>query len=1220
MELWQSKRLFFATPQVIQNDITDPSFPTSTIKLIIVDEAHKAKGKYAYCEVIRAINAVNQKFRVLALSATPGKTADVIEIINNLLISKIEIRTENSIDVKPYTFSKEIIILKVPLGEIKDIRDRFFQIVNPYLRKLLECNAIRGNNFSKGWIVVQQKKFMLESHPQKSDVMKVFSIAVSLLYSLDLLERHGIQLFLSSFSDEGNVTKQKYFVSQDKDLKELLNELNDKFAGTSPLSLNIHTLPSGEVPSIVHKEINYGHPKFEILKQKITQYFENGGSKTIIFCEFRDTVMMVFTLLLQLRPTVLPKMLIGQGGAVSQKDQLAVMKDFRSNKVNVLVTTSVCEEGIDVGEVDLVICFDINSKNPTRFVQRIGRTGRKRNGQVIILAAEGKEEEVIKDVIGSKDSMNKSIHSNREISKNLYRNAPRLVPGNFKPKCVETKFNIREIERESEPTKKSKKPAAKKSKKIVTIASPTLSIASHFKSKLSTASKTSTTEDVNEANNKQDVPMEVFAASNRSIAQECELIKIEYEEQLSLIMQKVEKNEFVNDHLRIYRKRDLEMMENVMKMFNLASNVNETLQLELKSNDLLEESMDAKVFSDPKNQKTAKTNESTVESKINYTFLESQDETCSGFESRYDNQFTYGGPFYTPVKSSPFNICNRILNSTVMPSPLPQTGPSSIKKRSLNKNTPIVNSPLLRAFERQRNISTSTPVAARTSTSSSVATRTSTSTPIANQTSSSTPLDFQSSFICETSVDTSVVTQKSVSATSSVTDKSMTATKKSKTVLEYFGIASIDDIFEGLDSGSDDGGEATTSKTHQSVATSAKEDSVARILDDDNEAFLSLRDDEVVESSVVDEEEPPKKKKKVQTEEKFEFNIDDIFGNSSESSIEFDKNIESLPSDLSQQTQIYEAFEKGNSNGLEELPMKENVVVVNRSVTSVTSPSKSPLQRRPNFSKLMNALKSSNFLSPLPQHATQPRLSPKVSVAYSSPKPSLPTPKITTFLVPSPSTSYAAQSPVSTRVKPTIRRRIPKHVNDSIVSIDDEVRATNSFALPIRKKSSMKRKRNDFLCTQAAVDGTDSSDDDDDGSLDGFVANETIDLSVDDVDMQAKYLESLRSPSVQRGFRMPRLAAPQNMSMIYSQFPNNDEEEDDWELGSFIVDNIDDAHSVDSEPDELEVAERMLKRKRKKAQDIRNGNKRRKVVRIDESSDEEGELEELRKHLNSHPD
>lgn len=58
------------------------------------------------------------------------------------------------------------------------------------------------------------------------------------------------------------------------------------------------------------------------------------------------------------------------------------MKDFRIGGCNTLIATCVAEEGIDVGEVDLIICFDINNKNPTRFVQRIGRTGRKRQGKV----------------------------------------------------------------------------------------------------------------------------------------------------------------------------------------------------------------------------------------------------------------------------------------------------------------------------------------------------------------------------------------------------------------------------------------------------------------------------------------------------------------------------------------------------------------------------------------------------------------------------------------------------------------------------------------------------------------------------------------------------------------------------------------------------------------------------------------------------------------------
>lgn len=51
---------------------------------------------------------------------------------------------------------------------------------------------------------------------------------------------------------------------------------------------------------------------------------------------------------------------------------------------NVIVATSIGEEGLDIMEVDLVICFDANI-SPLRMIQRMGRTGRKHDGRVDIL-------------------------------------------------------------------------------------------------------------------------------------------------------------------------------------------------------------------------------------------------------------------------------------------------------------------------------------------------------------------------------------------------------------------------------------------------------------------------------------------------------------------------------------------------------------------------------------------------------------------------------------------------------------------------------------------------------------------------------------------------------------------------------------------------------------------------------------------------------------------
>uniref|UniRef100_A0A803M4Z6 Fanconi anemia group M protein n=1 Tax=Chenopodium quinoa TaxID=63459 RepID=A0A803M4Z6_CHEQI len=68
----------------------------------------------------------------------------------------------------------------------------------------------------------------------------------------------------------------------------------------------------------------------------------------------------------------------------SQKVQQAVLEKFRLGGFNVIVATSIGEEGLDIMEVDLVICFDANI-SPLRMIQRMGRTGRKHDGRVDIL-------------------------------------------------------------------------------------------------------------------------------------------------------------------------------------------------------------------------------------------------------------------------------------------------------------------------------------------------------------------------------------------------------------------------------------------------------------------------------------------------------------------------------------------------------------------------------------------------------------------------------------------------------------------------------------------------------------------------------------------------------------------------------------------------------------------------------------------------------------------
>lgn len=77
---------------------------------------------------------------------------------------------------------------------------------------------------------------------------------------------------------------------------------------------------------------------------------------------------------------------------LNQKQQISIIDKFKQGQINTLIATSIGEEGLDIGEVDCIVCYDGGYKSPIRSIQRFGRTGRKRDGVVYLLLMKGTEE------------------------------------------------------------------------------------------------------------------------------------------------------------------------------------------------------------------------------------------------------------------------------------------------------------------------------------------------------------------------------------------------------------------------------------------------------------------------------------------------------------------------------------------------------------------------------------------------------------------------------------------------------------------------------------------------------------------------------------------------------------------------------------------------------------------------------------------------------------
>ncbi|MFA4668375.1 DEAD/DEAH box helicase [Pyrococcus kukulkanii] len=381
---WARAKVIVATPQTIENDLLVGRISLEDVVLLVFDEAHRAVGNYAYVYIAKEYRGQAKNPLVIGLTASPGSTPEkIIEVLNNLGIEHVEYRSESSPDVRPYVQGIKFEWMRVELPELyKEVRKLLREMLKDALKPLAEAALIDSYSpdipkkeiLRAGQIINEE---MAKGNHDMRKYLLFHAMALKLHHAIELLETQGLsalRAYLKKLYEEARSgsTKASKELFSDKRMKKAISLL------------------------VQARELGLDHPKMDKLKELIKEQIkEKPNSKIIVFTNYRETAKKLVEELSKEGFKV--KRFVGQASkendrGMSQREQKLVLDAFARGEFNVLVATSVGEEGLDVPEVDLVVFYE-PVPSAIRSIQRRGRTGRHRPGRVIILMAKGTRDE-----------------------------------------------------------------------------------------------------------------------------------------------------------------------------------------------------------------------------------------------------------------------------------------------------------------------------------------------------------------------------------------------------------------------------------------------------------------------------------------------------------------------------------------------------------------------------------------------------------------------------------------------------------------------------------------------------------------------------------------------------------------------------------------------------------------------------------------------------------
>ncbi len=379
--LWESARVVMATPQVVENDLVGNRISLADVVHCTFDECHRATGEYAYNYIAERYHADAGDPLVTAMSASPGgDTEDILTVCQNLGVDTVDVMTEDDADVDSYTHETDVTWENIELPDaLLEIRDGLNEVISDRLGKLksLGVTSKTSPDVSQTQLNKMRAKLQRMMDNDQSDAYKGMSThaeVMKLRRAVELVETQSVE------------SLRRYFERQKQAARS---------SGASKATQRLVSDPTVRRAMRTADTFDDIHPKLSKTRILLAQTLGiGGGERAIVFTESRDTAEALVEFL---SDSFDVRRFVGQSDkdrseGMTQSEQGDTLDAFRAGEFDVLVSTSVAEEGLDVPEVDLV-CFYEPVPTAIRSIQRKGRTGRQADGEVVVLMAKDTRDE-----------------------------------------------------------------------------------------------------------------------------------------------------------------------------------------------------------------------------------------------------------------------------------------------------------------------------------------------------------------------------------------------------------------------------------------------------------------------------------------------------------------------------------------------------------------------------------------------------------------------------------------------------------------------------------------------------------------------------------------------------------------------------------------------------------------------------------------------------------